>query len=342
MKRIATNRIAVSIGLVAGLAALLITLSIVLAAGESIPRRHIGSGGGEVSGGGLVLRNIVGQPIAGAVSNGLTVCSGFLCGPQVPSTGDTTAPSVTDISPVNGATGVPRNTPIVVSFSEAMNTSSVSTVITPSATLTNTWSLSGTLLTLTGEFLVANTRYTVTVSSGLDLAGNPLANAPFTWVFTTGADLVPEADLALDKAWTGPRNGTSELPGFVSAGGRITYTFTITNGGPTTPVTATLVDTFSHAAALAEVSGVDCEWTPGAIDVTCLVTHVTSSSPAQLTLIVTTSRTFSGTLRNNASVAPAGIVVDRNPANNTAGLAVTVRRESGGGQFIYLPLVVNP
>jgi uncharacterized repeat protein (TIGR01451 family) len=341
MATIPKSRPALLIGLTIGLVALLVLVGVALAAGESIPRSQIGSGGGEISGGGLGLRTTIGQPFAGTVSNGPTVCSGLLCGPQVPSSpGDTTPPTVVDTSPADGATSVPRNTTIVVDFSEAMNTASVSTLITPSASLTATWSLGDTRLTLTDDNLAASTRYTATVDAGLDLAGNPLGNAPFTWVFTTSAEVAPEADLALSKTWTGPADGTA-IPGSVMAGERITYTFTITNGGPTTPVTATLVDTFSSASALAGVSGSGCAWTPGSTNVTCTVTDVSSGSPAQLTLIVTTSETFSGTLGNTASIAPTGGVIDRNPANDTDGLTVTIRRDTSGDQFIYLPLIVN-
>jgi hypothetical protein len=74
------NRIASAL-LVLGL---LLPLALTLAAGESPPRLLAGSGGGAVSGDGLRLRAAVGQPVAGAVENGMTLCSGFLCGPGAP------------------------------------------------------------------------------------------------------------------------------------------------------------------------------------------------------------------------------------------------------------------
>ncbi|MCP4542703.1 MAG: Ig-like domain-containing protein [Chloroflexi bacterium] len=71
--------------------------------------------------------------------------------------------------------------------------------------------------------LAANTRYTVSVNTGSDLAGNLLGNTPYTWVFTTGAVSAPEADLSLGKV----RFGTGD----VTTGERITYTLTVTNAG---------------------------------------------------------------------------------------------------------------
>jgi hypothetical protein len=66
------------------LVALLVLVGAALAAGEWMPRGGVTSGGGEVSAGGLTLRSVVGQPVVGTVSNGLTLCSGFECGPGVP------------------------------------------------------------------------------------------------------------------------------------------------------------------------------------------------------------------------------------------------------------------
>jgi hypothetical protein len=68
-------------GFIGGLAAALLFFGVVLAAGEGMPRALVGGGGGAVSGDGLRLRTAIGQPLAGVVENGITLCSGFLCGP---------------------------------------------------------------------------------------------------------------------------------------------------------------------------------------------------------------------------------------------------------------------
>ncbi len=69
----------------AGLAAtLLLILTGMLAlalAGETIPRSVVGSGGGQLQGTGIQLRSTIGQPVAGLVSSGLTLCSGYNCQP---------------------------------------------------------------------------------------------------------------------------------------------------------------------------------------------------------------------------------------------------------------------
>jgi hypothetical protein len=107
-------------------------------------------------------------------------------------TADTTAPVVTSTSPANLATGVVINASIDATFSEAMDSSTISTttftLVGPGAvTVTGTVALA----TITATFdpasnLTASSVYTATVTTGVkDLAGNALAVAK-TWTFTTG------------------------------------------------------------------------------------------------------------------------------------------------------------
>jgi hypothetical protein len=85
MKRIVTKHRALSLGVMGGLAFLLVSIGLALAAGESISPGLVSSGGGEVSAEGLRLRSAVGQPAVGVVGeDGLALCSGFLCGPDAP------------------------------------------------------------------------------------------------------------------------------------------------------------------------------------------------------------------------------------------------------------------
>ena len=108
------------------------------------------------------------------------------------------APTVTQRTPAVNATGVSRTANITATFSEAVsglptnaaasgnftikrtsNNAAFTAVVSYNATTkVATLNPSGTLL--------ANTKYTVTLSSGIkDTAGNLLA--PVTWTFTTGA-----------------------------------------------------------------------------------------------------------------------------------------------------------
>ena len=107
---------------------------------------------------------------------------------------DTTPPTVSSTIPGANSTGVGANTGIVAIFNEAINpltiTATTFTVMQGTTPVLGTLAMGsgGTTATFTPTaLLVANTLYTVTLTSGVkDLAGNGLASA-FVWSFTTGA-----------------------------------------------------------------------------------------------------------------------------------------------------------
>ena len=117
------------------------------------------------------------------------------------------APYITLTSPADLATQVPRSTPVAITFSEAMLTTSV--VVTPSppiAWTTQVWSGANTILTLTHTTLFAGgTRYMISVQ-GTDIDGNSLipGPAPNPWNFT--ANTLPTTSItspALAECRTG-------------------------------------------------------------------------------------------------------------------------------------------
>ena len=114
-------------------------------------------------------------------------------GPEniVPPT-DLRLPAITGVLPRNGASGVLVNTTIAVTFSEAMDRSSVERAfsISPKVKGSFTWA-DNTLVFTPDDGLRPGTSYRVTVSgSARDLTGNALAQ-PYTWSFTTRAAPIP-------------------------------------------------------------------------------------------------------------------------------------------------------
>ncbi len=66
--------------------ALLLALTVALAAGEQLSRSATPSTSGPISGGGYTMETSVGQPVvAASSSDSNTVCSGILCGSGAPS-----------------------------------------------------------------------------------------------------------------------------------------------------------------------------------------------------------------------------------------------------------------
>jgi hypothetical protein len=122
---------------------------------------------------------------------------------------DKTAPTVTSASPARSATKVARNTIVTGTFSEKMDPK---TLVTPtdqanpnvgtSTTFTLVKNGTTTRISATVSYddstnkvkltpstnLDARTKYTAKITGDAkDLAGNALANAPYTWSFTTGS-----------------------------------------------------------------------------------------------------------------------------------------------------------
>ena len=104
---------------------------------------------------------------------------------------DTTAPTISSTINANGATGVPINTMVGATFSEAMNPLTITTI---TFTLKQGATAVGGIVTyslVTAVFnpdsdLAANTVYTATITTGVkDLAGNAMASN-YVWSWTTG------------------------------------------------------------------------------------------------------------------------------------------------------------
>jgi len=122
---------------------------------------------------------------------GLALAANFVWTFTTGATADTTAPTVTFTNPAAGATGVPLNSTVAATFSEAMNPLTLNTttftLATGSTMVAGSVGYAGDIATFTpGAALEAGTTYTATVTTAAtDLVGNALASN-FVWSFTTG------------------------------------------------------------------------------------------------------------------------------------------------------------
>jgi hypothetical protein len=100
---------------------------------------------------------------------------------------------VISTTPADNATDVATNVAITATFSEAMDSSTITTttflVNDGSSNISGTVTYSGTTATFTPSTdLDYNTTYTATITNGAkDLAGNAL-ESDYTWSFTTGSE----------------------------------------------------------------------------------------------------------------------------------------------------------
>ena len=152
--------------------------------------------------------------------------------------GDSTAPTVLSVVPANSATGIAVVDNITVTFSEAMQSSSIdNTTITlnnSGAGITTAVSYSSNVATINpSAALLWNTQYTVNVSTGVkNAAGNALASA-YTSSYTTAVLPIPTNVVAtatsssrIEINWDAMPGATkySIQRGQMTGGGSISYT----------------------------------------------------------------------------------------------------------------------
>ncbi len=106
---------------------------------------------------------------------------------------DMTPPSLTSSTPPNGATGVAVATRLSLTFSEPMNTVSVSVEATPDPSLgVPTWSNNDRTVTFSAPMADWPPSATVTIDvGGRDLAGNPMTLSTVSFTTAAPPDLTP-------------------------------------------------------------------------------------------------------------------------------------------------------
>ncbi len=235
--------------------------------------------------------------------------------------GDITPPTVTSITPANGATGILLNSSITAVFSEAMDASSISgaaielrNALGILVTATVSYDATTRTATMTPSGLLASLQiYTVTIKGGStgvkDAAGNPLA-ADFTWSFTTVVvDIVPPTVTSVAPA----------------------------NAATSVSLNTSVTATFSEALNASTVSGTTFQLRDAASN---LVNGTVSSSSNQITLVpavpLAASTTYTATITGGASGVKdlAGNVLASNytwtftTVANTGGTTYTVFQSS--------------
>ncbi len=195
---------------------------------------------------------------------------------------DTTAPTVTFKSPTDGVTSVPVNATISATFSEAMDTSTITTAtftVNNGVTGTITFSGGNTIATFTpAASLTNNTTYTVSLTTGIkDPATNRIAATG--WSFTTALAAPTGVAVTGGNAQnTISWNGVSKVTSYnlywstssgvtVSTGAQITgvsspYTHTGLINGTAYYYVVTAVKAGEESAASSEVLGIPVRKVP--------------------------------------------------------------------------------
>ncbi|HXV41807.1 MAG TPA: hypothetical protein VEC96_01985 [Anaerolineae bacterium] len=94
--------------------------------------------------------------------------------------------------------------------------------------------------------------------------------------------------------------------------GLITYTLTITNIGPDSPVSATIINALSPAEKLVSTGDAACQASADG-RVTCTVDNLIAETPRHLQLTTAVDPCYAGDIGNTASIADTGNIVNTQP-----------------------------
>jgi Ice-binding-like/Bacterial Ig-like domain len=187
-------------------------------------------------------------------ATGNALASEFVWSFTAGTTADATPPTVIATLPVSGTMSVPTNQTITATFSEAMDSSTITANGTftlavagvGGAAVPGTVGYAGTTATFQStSALAANTEFTATITTAAeDLSGNALA-ANFVWSFTTGAG--PDTT-SPTITLTAPASVGMNVP--LNAAVSATFSKTMN------PLTVTAPSTFTLAVAGAEGAAV--------------------------------------------------------------------------------------
>ena len=236
-------------------------------------------------------------------------------------------PQILSTDPVDAATSVPLASNVIITFSKAMNESSVTVIPTPPIVLGTVWTNGSTVLMLSHIPPFAEcTQYRFQVT-GSDTAGNPLVGGPVPnpWVFTT----VCFAPYIVDTNPADGANGVATgLPVWVNFSKAMDPTSVVATAVPPIAFTKTWSNgdqtlQLTHAIAFAEctsyavnVTGKDTsnnDLVPGPVpnpwtfDTSCPSPYIVSTNPPNGATNVST--TFSITITFNRPMDTTSVTV---------------------------------
>ena len=233
-----------------------------------------------------------------------------------------TAPTVTSVTPANGATAVPVNSAVTAKFSQAMNAATLTSstfTLTAQGGSAVSGSVSYNATSLTATFtpaanLAFNTQYTAAITTGAMNSSGTALSGSYTWSFTTAAAPAPTvtAVTPLDNA-TGVAVTSALTATFSEAMDSATIntsTFTVT--GPGGAVSGTVSYSTSNNTATFTLNG---NLTYGAQYTATITTGATASNGTPLA----TNYSWSFTTQ----AAPALAVTATTPLSGATGISIT-------------------
>lgn len=146
---------------------------------------------------------------------------------------------------------------------------------------------------------------------------------------------VPKLDELLAAANPPETRLTLAYQATAAEAGRITYSLTITNNGPTSPVTATVVSRLSPLETLVTTGEPTCARSADEA-LTCTVANITTNTPRRLTLTTAVPPCYSGLITNTVSVTGTDKVVNTNPDNQAVAETRVAVSFLGPARMVYV------
>ena len=276
------------------------------------------------------------------------------------------APTVTSTAPIYAATGSPINTKILVTFSTAMNPSSItnSTFTLKHGTTSDTGTVNYIGVTATfspAASLAANTLYTATITTGAkDSAGHALA-VDFVWSFTTGvlADTTPPTVIGTSPALAvvldssisatfskamDPLTITSSTftmtQGSASITGTVTYAGTTASFKPSTSLATNTAYSATISTGVKDLSGNVLQtafvwsFTTATTTSSCAQTAVSLGTAANFEVLASSGITNTGktNVTGNLGVSPGTAVTGFGPGTVSGTISTGVASAAGAAQ----------
>ncbi|MHB8853304.1 MAG: Ig-like domain-containing protein [Ignavibacteriaceae bacterium] len=234
----------------------------------------------------------------------------------------TTTPTVSSTNPANAATSVPFNQKIAATFSEAMDSSSITTatftLMQGTSFVSGTVSYTGTTATFApSSNLAANTAYTATITTMAKNRGGSALASNYVWSFTTGAAAIITPP-AVNS--TNPVNAATSVP----INQKIAATFSEAMDASTiTASTFTLMQGTTAISGFVSYSGTTAMFAPSSM---------LSPNTIYTVTVTTGAKDLSGNaLENNyiwsfttgaAAIVTPPTVSSTNPLNNATNVAL--------------------
>jgi hypothetical protein len=241
-------------------------------------------------------------------------------------TTDVNPPTVLSSVPANNATGVAVSVKPAVTFSEAMDASTITTTTITlkqgTTVVAGTVALSGNTATITpSATLLPGAVYTGTVSGVKDAVGNALATA-YSWSFTTAAAAPSDVTPPTVSSAVPANNATGVA---VSAKPAVTFSEAM-DAATITSTTFTLKQGTNSVAGTVAYSGTTATFTPSSALAANTVYTGTISTGAKDAAgnAIANAYTWSFTTAAAADVTPP-TVLSSVPANNATGIATSTK-----------------